>query len=286
MWTTGNDWYEHQKQFDTLARASSEGLIEKEQRVFADGMSSIANCFDSAIELQPIPNDLVTKRKLGLISHGFNLLWSAWDAVLAGRCDAAVNHWRSIEEIPDFLLSLVAEPSCAERWAEPEWNVAAARRVVRKGLESEMSGTGKEWLKRRQRAAKSVQALSHVSIQAQGMGLGIGTSDGVKIGVLKPGGAPSLPMLVNASRYLAISAADLAMSVSFSLSRVPGLAAMWDEPTARRILSWAAAVPTATPPGSLPGEVESIIVLRTDAEPPDPVAVAGVDVAAAEGQGT
>lgn len=273
----GNEWYDRQKRFDAESRRTAESVLGPEANVFADSMAMITHCLDRVAIAGP-PNDLPTKRKIALTVHAFNLLWSAWDATLAGRYDAAASHWRSIEETGDFLMALYADPSCAERMGDQDWDVHRARRVVTNAMEKDEKGKGREWLAKIRESSRGTQPFSHISLEAQGMTLGIVTQDGKKIGVLRPGGAPAYPTLRLAAVYLAFDAVMLLGVVAVAFSDVRGLEDLWEGRVRGLTQSWSAVVRRELQAMSVPtGEMDSIVLLRSDEAPPDPVVMASKD---------
>ena len=269
-----NDWYEHQKHSDAQSRKAAESILGPEANVFADSMAMIAHCLD-IVAISGPPNDLPTKRKIGFAIHAFNLLWSAWDATLAGRYDAAASHWRSIEETPDFLMALYADPSCAERMGNQGWGVGKARQIVKKGMDKEEQGKGREWLASKLESSRGIQPFSHISLEAQGMALGIGTQAGKKIGVLRPGGVLAYPTLRLAAGHLAFDAVILLGAVAVAFSDVRGLEDLWEGRVRRLSQSWSDVISRELQSMNVPsGAMDSIVLLRSDEAPPDPAAVA------------
>lgn len=217
MWQTDSDWYNHQREFDVKARLASESVLGVERGTFGTAMGQFANILDRAIEQAP-HYDLATKRNIPLAVHAFNLLWSAWDAALAGRYDAAASYRRSIAEVSDLLMAIYVEPDFAEQMKGDTRDIKRARRIFRNALEKHTAGTGANWMKKRLDAAKGVQPFSHVSFEAISAGFGIGTQDGSKIGALRPGGVPSGPTLRVMACELASNALELLAVVAVALS--------------------------------------------------------------------
>ena len=265
-----NDWYQHQKNWDAKSRRASELLLGAEGEVFARAMAATALCLDAVAST--VPQDLATKRKISLANHAFNLLWSAWDAVLTGRYDAAASQWRSIDEASDFLMALYADPSFAEQMGGPRMDLRAARRLVRKNLDKLEKGQGKAWLAQRLQTSKSVQPFSHVSLEATGVALAIGTQDGQKIGILRPGGVTSKWTLRLIASNLALAAVGQMMVVAVTFADVSGMESIWEDHVRGVSEKWAEAVSKELRAMNIPqGEIEKIVLVRSDEEPPDPV---------------
>ncbi len=219
-------WYRLQKRSDAQSRTASESLLGPEREVFAEAMALTEECLHSVGATAPIA-DLVTMRKISLANHGFNLLWSAWDQALAGRYDAAANHQRSINEIPDFLGALLANPGLADEMGEID--VHTARRAMKNALEMGRPGTGKEWLRLKQREHKANQPLSHISLDAVNRGLAVYTHEGKKIMALRPGGLVAELNLKLTAIPLAASAVELFAAVAMALYDVSTVAALWGD---------------------------------------------------------
>ena len=270
-----NNWYRNQQRFDKQARASSEHVLGPEREAFAEAMAVVATCLDTVRASRAA--DLPTKRKIALTTHAFNLLWSAWDAALAGRYDAAANHWRSINETSDLLLALFVDPSFADRMRGRKEDVRSARRVIRDGSKKLGANDAKQWLTQRQRTIKSLNPFSHVSFEATGMALGIGIQDGKKIGVLRPGGVPAKPTLKLSAGHLAYDAVDLSAVTSHAFGGIVGINERWR--TRVRVFGEEAIAAVRRELDGLdipPGEIQKIILLRSDEEPPDPALVGTV----------
>lgn len=261
-------WYEHQKRYDTEARIASEAVLGRELHVFVTAMEVTARSLDLARESGP-EADIALKRKIGLATNAFNLLWSAWDAALAGRYSAAANHWRSIDETCDLLRAIELEPAFADRMGGNKAYVRSARRIIRDGMARNIGG-GREWLQSRQSTAKILQPFSHVSVEATGMALGLAEHEGRKVGVLRPGGVPARKSLKLHASCLASDAVRLALAVTSSLTEVTTVQTVYEEEVPN-LVSWAnttLAEELASEPRGPSSETEVIILLASTDEPP------------------
>lgn len=271
MWTRGQDWYEHQTRFAAQSRDAAEKLVVVERAVFSEAMCWLTNCVDTVVSLDPPPDDLATKRILGLATHACNLLCSSWESTLAGRSDAAQAHIRSINEIPDFIMALYVEPECAEQMGDRDWNVDKSRRVVAKNLDKLKSGRGKQWKAMRKDTSNSDQAFSHVSVEAQGMALGVGVKDGEKIGVLRPGGVVALPILRPTALIVASSAAVVALTAMITLGDHLAFESEHFDEVEKIGSRWISALGNNQYTSDIPeGELQEIVYLLSGENPPDP----------------
>jgi len=222
--TTGTEWYESQRKRDSDAIASSESALGPEASVFADAMSVIARCLDAVFASDSIDN-LVVKRKISVAHYAFNLLWSAWNEALAGRYQTATDHFRSIDEAPDFLTALHVDPALANELgaAQRSVKVERARRAVKDALRRVNQSKAGEWEATRLKQAKRVEPLSHVSVEALGQYLPVVTKDGQTLAVVRPGGMASNTTGRVVAIQLALHALQLLLSVTNAFIDVAGV---------------------------------------------------------------
>lgn len=221
-------WYEHQRQTDLEARDASWKMLGPERGAFVDAMALAARCLDEVSDTAPI-RDLVTKRKIAIAHHAFNLLWSAWDAALAGRYVAATGSWRSVADAYEFLLALHANPQLADSIGRTKVDVHTARRTVRDALEKLNPGQGKAWFQKREKAAKEFQAYSHISLESTNSGLAIEVDGDEKVALLRPGGMVSRLTLRQIALSLAASAHEFLIGLVTVFRGIPSVAALWSE---------------------------------------------------------
>jgi hypothetical protein len=224
-------WYDRQRELDSAARSASESLLGPERRKFANAVGAIARIFDAVSESGSI-DDLQTKRRLSVAVHGFNLLWSAWDEALCGRYDAAADHWRSLDETPDFLKALVANPSLANEdfgSGKSRIDIHTARKAVRDAMNREQPGAGDVWHSERTHGAQAIQTFAHISREAVSVSLGIDRRSGRKEAFIRPGGGVVAHESVRLTAIsLAAHAVDLLLAVAVSLQAVVDLQGTWD----------------------------------------------------------
>ena len=220
------DWYGEQMRVDANARSESEGLLGPEGAIFAEAMAQIAECLDYAIALGPI-DDLRTKRRVALVTHTFNLIWASWNEALTGRYDVAVSHFRSIEEAPDFLMALDANPGLADAMGRAPIEIETAWRALRKDLDKLEDGKGKQWFTWRQERAKGTQPLAHVSPEVTNQSLAIRIEDNKKIGTLRLGGVVSGLNLRPLAMTIAGSAVTFLAAVVVAFHTTPSVYHLW-----------------------------------------------------------
>ena len=218
-----SEWYERQRQRDVEARELSQSLLGPEAKIFADAMSVIASCLDAVFATDRL-DDLVVKRKISVAHYAFNLLCSSWDEALAGRYQTATDHFRSIDEAPDFLTALDVDPSLADQMGDRRSiKVERARRAVQAALKRADPGRANERQDARTAYAKSLEPLSHISIEALGQYLPVLERDGQTLAVVRPGGAVSRSTLRPVAIHLALSALSLLLAVTNAFYDVTGI---------------------------------------------------------------
>lgn len=169
-----------QRERDLASRQESESLLGREVGIFRESMGLIISLWDEVLSADSIDErlkDLTLKHKLTVLHYGFNLLWAAWEEALAGRYQTATDHFRSIEECPDFLLALWLKPELSNDWTDrTSLNAKTARRTIADALKQ--PGAGSDLLRSMQIAATGVQAFSHVSVQSLGQALPLKEEEG------------------------------------------------------------------------------------------------------------
>jgi len=261
-------WYERQREVDRLAEQHAEQLLGPEKAIFARSMGLIATCFDEATASGPV-QELPAKRRLSIAIHGFNLIWSAWHEALCGRYDAASDHWRSMEETPDFLKALYTQPSlAAERFGSGKGriDVHTARKVIRNAMNELVTGSGDRWHSEKMDGARTIQTFAHISSEAVSSALGILQENGKKVALERPGGGVvAEDSLRLAAINLAAYAIDLLLAVAVAFQDILPVDQLWEEEVK----------PLARDGGEMlrkelaglsvnPGEVELIAFLRSD----------------------
>lgn len=220
------DWYGEQMRADANARSASEGLLGPEGAIFAKAMAQIAECLDYAVTVDPI-DDMRTKRKVALATHTFNLIWASWNEALTGRYAIAVSHFRSIEEAPDFLMALDANPGLADAMGQSPIKIETAWRALRKDLDKLGDGKGKQWFTWRQERAKGTQSLAHVSPEVINQSLAIRIEDNKKIATLRLGGVVSRLNLRPLAMTIAGSAVTFLATVVVAFHTTPRVYHLW-----------------------------------------------------------
>ena len=221
------DWYEGQRRRDAEGRALSESLLGPELGVFREAMTVMAQCL-GRVTASNWPESLPTRRKIQYASHAFNLLWSAWDLMLAGRYDAAAQLERPINESADFLMALYANPNLADEIPATTKDVYKARRTIRDFLDRGGKGAGTEWLRRREREAKSHQPFGHVSHETTTR-LPVTVEEGTKVAYVRPGGFVAEPTLRIHACGLGAAAGAMMPVLVLSFSDIAEVDAMWGE---------------------------------------------------------
>lgn len=220
------DWYEGQRRRDAESRKLSESLLGPEQAVFSKAMELMARCLDTVFASDQI-NDPVIKRQIGYAQLAFNLLWAAWDQMLAGRYNAASQLERTIDELSDFLQALFINPDLADETPAGKLDVDKARRAIRDALDRRQPGTGKRWLAERRRVAKSFQPFSHVSPEAIAR-VPVAVEGGRKYAMVSLGGAVAEPTLRLFAVNLASTAMILMPAAVLAFVDIPGVESLWE----------------------------------------------------------
>jgi hypothetical protein len=227
----------------------------------------LARCFDAVLSVGQI-NDLATRRKLAVANHAFNLLWSAWDEALAGRYDAATDHWRSIDETPDFLEALSVNPALADEMGKVKVDVETVRRTITKELNRLMPGEGKRWLNAKQQGDKGLQPLAHVTVEGTSMALAIVVKDGTKTGILRPGGGFVAWLTLRLIAIHLVSASiSLLHQMAYAFQDIPEVGSLWESTGRHVVEQTAATLQKELDAFSAPkGDPSTIIILRSDEE--------------------
>jgi len=219
-------WYEEQRRRDAESRALSESLLGMERQVFEEAMALMAECLD-AVSASDWPDSLSTRRKIQYACHAFNLLWSAWDLMLAGRYGAARQLERSINESADFLEGLYIDPDLADRIPAGTKDLDTVRRTVQKALNRRGTGTGTEWLRQRQEWDKMFQASAHVSGEATSL-LAVEVRGTAKTAYVRPRGVVAEPTLRLTANGLAAAADALLPAMVLAFTEVPDVNDLWE----------------------------------------------------------
>ena len=221
------DWYERQRRRDAEGRALSESLLGPELGVFQEAMAIMTRCL-GIVRTSDWAGSLAARRKIQYANHAFNLLWSAWDSMLAGRYDSAAQLERSIDESSDFLMALYADPSFADHIPATTKDVYKARRAIRDFLDGGGKGVGTEWFRRREQQAKPHQPFGHVSYETT-TSLPVTFEDGAKVAYVRPGGFVAEPTLrIYACGFAAAASAMMPIFV-LAFSDIAEVGAMWGE---------------------------------------------------------
>ncbi len=222
-----NEWYKRQRGRDDEARALSESLLGPEAEAFQEAMAVMARCL-GIVSTSDWAGSLPMRRKIQYASYAFNLLWSAWDSMLAGRYNSAAQLERSIDDSSDFLMALYANPSLADEIPATTKDVYKARRTIRNFLDRGGKGAGTEWLRRREREATSHQPYGHVSHETTTR-LPVTVEEGTKVAYVRPGGFVAEPTLRIHACGLGAAAGAMMPVLVLSFSDIAEVDAMWGE---------------------------------------------------------
>ena len=224
---SGQAWYMIQKQRDIEAAVQTEGAMGREKGIFIQSMALLTDMLNAAFDGGLI-EDLPGKVKIAVANHAFNLLWSAWQSTLAGRYDSATNHWRSIDESPDFLAALQINPSLAKEMSAGKVTVETARRTMRSERERLKPGDGKKWLDQ-QKWRDVHNKFAHITFPSVAGLLPISIKqDGSSI-LVKPGGGVLYRWNLRAiGLYLAEAALNLTFWVAFAFQDVDEVERLWE----------------------------------------------------------
>ncbi len=249
-----------------MSRESSERVLGDAADLFAEAMRLTASYIDATAERDDFES-LRVKRMLGWAAYSFNLLVSAWDSMLTGRYAAAAGHQRSINETPDILKALYMDPDFADRMRGTKEDIKKARQIVRDAYASDGKPEAKTFIESRRRELQPLHKFSHLTFQAVGIGLGIGIYEGEKIGVIRAGGAPANHSLRAMARVITLDAVELAGVVAVVLADSD----LSEGPIKELIARASEAIGDQLDHEEvLGGEMDKILLARSDAEPPSP----------------
>jgi hypothetical protein len=223
----GASWYMMRKELDREAVEASEGLLGVEREVFIQSMALLAEMLNAAFA-GGLVRDLPTKMKIGVANHAFNLMWSAWQNALTGRYDAATDHWRSIDESPDFLAALQVNPSLAKEMLAGKVKIKTARTTIAKEINRLKAGEGNRWYER-QKWRGIHNRFAHVDAPGTTAALPI-SSEGAEPSVLvRPGGGVIHPRnLRMMALYLAEVATNFTWWVTFAFQDINEVCEIWE----------------------------------------------------------
>ncbi len=217
-------WYGRQRDGDRHARERSDSIMGPEKDIFLDAMHLLVSHFDAALtsdKFDILVDDLAFKRKVSLVHYGFNLLWSAWDEALAGRYQAAADHWRSIDECPDFITALEINPRLADEMTDArEIKIRTVRKTIQRALNESEPGSGTDLLRQQQKLQKDLQPLSHVSVQSLGQYLPVNDVGPERRSIVRLGGVVSQLTLRLVAIHLASAASALLTATLFGFQTV------------------------------------------------------------------
>lgn len=222
-------WYRQAKQRDAEALLLSEDCLGAERDAFLRGMAISRTLIDEVIKIGAI-EEPVLKAKVGVADRMFLILWSAWNDALTGRYGQAAERWRSLFELPRFLLAFSWNPNLAERWSEDgRVKIKDARRAIRDTLKGDgLSQVAKEWDQRHMVDERAVQDFSHVNFRSTYSILGISVD---------PDGQPQSYRLraeLSPHRtrefcvFLAKDSWELARACSEAFREYPAVSTLWD----------------------------------------------------------
>jgi hypothetical protein len=129
-------WYAERKARDAAFEEQNEALLGRERQVFLGAISACRGALDAAFVDGPM-NDLDAKAKIVVAELAYEMLWSAWREMLAGRYGSSISHWRSISEAPEILRALTVRPDLAQVWFKNQLKIEKARRAVRDALKDQ-----------------------------------------------------------------------------------------------------------------------------------------------------
>ena len=214
---TAEAWREYQ---DAISRASAE-LFQfhagREVEILASAMQLLAECFED--EVLRSASTRQARVCVGLAGQAYQQLLSCWEDLEKGRLTSALAHWRSLSELPDYLMAAGLNADFAESWSDrtrrkiitPE----NARRTVKKIMNANREESGDEWAVRRSEDDRLLQPLSHVSSIAAGLTI-LMPGPGANTNFAAPGGYWSPDVLAAALRTALLSIEILsAASVAF-----------------------------------------------------------------------
>lgn len=217
-------WYERQRDRDRHARERSHSMLGPERDIFLEAMHLFVTHFDAVVtsdEIAALVDDLAFKRKVSLVHYGFNLLWSAWDEALAGRYQAAADHWRSIDECSDFITALEINPELADGMTDKRTiGIGRVRKAIQKALNDWEPGSGTDLLRQQQKLHKDLQPLSHVSVQSLGQYLPVNDIDSERRSIVRLGGVVSQLTGRLVAIHLASAASQLLTATLFGFQTV------------------------------------------------------------------
>ena len=206
------EWYEHRFERDKASMERSEAHLGLEKAIFAEAMSLLVRLIDAMLTAEDIDDQIQNinlKHRIAVANYGFNLLSSAWNDALSGRYHAATDHFRSIDECPDFLMALFLDPRLSDDWTDVQGpSIALIRRRISDGI-GENRRNSAELMERMQDVAKPIQPLAHVSVQSIGQYLPLVEREGKRWRVVRLGGAVSHVTLRLVAIQIATSAVHL-----------------------------------------------------------------------------
>lgn len=223
----GPSWYMMRKELDRQTTEEAEGLLGVEKEVFMGAMALLEEMLNAPFA-GGLVRDLPTKMKIGVANHAFNLMWSAWQNALAGRYDAATDHWRSIDESPDFLAALQVNPSLAKEMLAGKVKIKTARRTIAKELNGLKTGEGNRWYEG-QKWRGIHNRFAHVDAPGTTAALPISGEDAEPSVLVRPGGGVIHPRnLRMMAMYLAEVATNFTSWVTFAFQDISGVWEIWE----------------------------------------------------------
>lgn len=224
---SGADWYEMQSTRDSQAAERSPRILGREGDVFVDAMALVYEMLKSVFAEGEI-HDLPSKMKIGVANHAFNLLWSAWQNAMAGRNDACVDHWRSIDESPEFLAALQVNPRLARPMMDGKLKYKTALRTVIRERNRLQTGDGDRWAEE-QKWRQVRHRFAHVDPVATMAALPIALEGSDASALVEPGGGVVEPRgLRRMCLYLAEAAVSLIWWVNFAFQDTSKVSEIWE----------------------------------------------------------
>lgn len=220
-------WYEERLSIDADARQVAEQLLGPEKAVFTEAMSLLEGILSTALGDGVYEPE--AKLKMGVVNLGYGLLWSAWTEAAAGRYSAATNHWRSIEEAPQYLKALSISADARDQFARGQLKMKAVKTIIRNALEKEAAGAGENWLAGIS-YQKQIQGLSHVTrTSTETMLPAISDGNGRRAIVRFGGGFHSELVLRRIAAVLADMALSLLAATVFAFKNIEAVALVWEK---------------------------------------------------------
>jgi hypothetical protein len=160
------EWRRRQQGAQDAAITMFDLRVGRQGRVFQSAMAHVAELFSDDDFLRTLTG-VRSKVAFLLLQLGYQLCMAAWEDLRAGRLAGAFDHFRSMREVPDYMLAAAFNEDFARAWLSTlerrTLKVERAWRIIKARLDSKEPGSGDEYVRNKSKGTSRLHPMSHVS---------------------------------------------------------------------------------------------------------------------------